>query len=96
MRPGRKLVGCKWVYKIKRNGTYRSRLVALGYTQVPGVDYTDIFAGVVNDITLRIVLTLWLIHDWDEDQLDVEVAFLQGILEEDETIYMKCPPGMNL
>ena len=39
----RRLIGNKWVFKIKRDGTYRARLVALGYSQIPGVDYTDIF-----------------------------------------------------
>ena len=33
----RRLIGCKWVFKIKRDGTYRARLVALGYSKVPGV-----------------------------------------------------------
>ena len=37
----RRLIGNKWVFKIKRDGTYRARLVALGYSQIPGVDYTD-------------------------------------------------------
>ena len=37
--PGRKLIGCKWVHKLKRNGIHRSGLVALGHTQTPGVDY---------------------------------------------------------
>ena len=30
----RSLIGCKWVFKIKRDGTYRVRLVALAYSQV--------------------------------------------------------------
>ena len=53
----RRHVGNKWVFKIKRNGVYRARLVALGYSQIPGVDFTDNFSPVVNDTTLRIVLT---------------------------------------
>ena len=28
----RNLIGSKWVFKIKRDGTYRARLVALGYS----------------------------------------------------------------
>ena len=31
----RRLIGNKCVFKI--NGTYRARLVALGYSQIPGV-----------------------------------------------------------
>ena len=37
----RRLIGNKWVFKIKRDGTYRARFVALGYSQIPGFDYTD-------------------------------------------------------
>ena len=69
---GRKLVGCKWVYKLKRNGVYRSRLVALGYTQIPGVDFTDKFSPVVHDVTLRTALILWIVLGLDVDQIDVE------------------------
>ena len=31
----KRLIGNKWVFKIKRDGTYRARLVALGYSQIP-------------------------------------------------------------
>ena len=43
----RRLIGCKWIFKIKRDGRYSARLVALGYSQVPGVDFTDNFAPMV-------------------------------------------------
>ena len=52
----RRLIGNKWVFKIKRDGTYRARLVALGYSQIPGVDYTDNFARVAHDVSFRIAL----------------------------------------
>ena len=32
-------VKCKWVFKIKRNRVFRARLVACGYSQIPGSDY---------------------------------------------------------
>lgn len=43
--PDKKLVGCKWVLKLKRNANgfvarYKARLVAKGYTQMAGFDYT--------------------------------------------------------
>ena len=37
----RRLIGSKWVFKKKRNGVYRARLVGLGYSQIPGVDNKD-------------------------------------------------------
>ena len=35
----RRCIQCKWVFKIKRNGRYRARLVAKGFTQRPNEDY---------------------------------------------------------
>ena len=34
----------------------RARLVALGYNQGPGMDFTDIFAPVVNVLACRVAL----------------------------------------
>jgi hypothetical protein len=44
---GKKTVGCKWVFKIKRNASgeivkYKARLVAQGFTQKFGVDYDEV------------------------------------------------------
>ena len=88
----RRLIGNKWVFKIKRDGTYRARL-ALGYSQIPGVDYTDNFAPVAHDITFRIALARMMVEKLDSLVMDVETAFLYG--EIDEEIFMKSPVGME-
>ena len=31
-----RLVGCRWVFKVKHNGVYCARLVAKGFSQIPG------------------------------------------------------------
>ena len=89
----RRLLGNKWLFKIKRDGTYRARLVALGYSQIPGVDYTYNFAPVAHDVSFRIVLARMMVEKLDSLVMDVETAFLYG--EIDEEIFMKPPVGME-
>jgi hypothetical protein len=60
---GINVVSCKWVFKIKRlpNGQidrFKARLVARGFTQQYGVDYSETFAPVVRMESLRILLTI--------------------------------------
>ena len=93
---GRRLIGSEWVFKLKRNGVCRSRLIALGHTQMPGVDFTDNFSAVVQDVTPRTALTMWLVLGLDVDQTDVETAFLEGDLKENECVHVPCPQGMDL
>ena len=89
----RRHIGNKWVCKIKRDGTYRARLVALGYSQIPGVDYTDSFAPVAHAVSFRIALARMMVEKLDSLAMDVETAFLYGDIEEE--ILMKSPIGME-
>ena len=89
----RRLIGNKWVFKIKRDGTYRARLVALGYSQIPVVDYTDNFAPVAHDVSFRIALARMMVEKLDSLVMDVETAFLYGDIEEE--IFMKSPVEME-
>ena len=89
----RRLIGNKWVFKIKRDGTYRARLVALGYSQIPGVDYKDNFAPVAHDVSFRIALARMMVEKLYNLVMDVETAFLYGDIEEE--IFMKSPVGME-
>ena len=89
----RRLIGNKWVFKIKRDGTYRARLVALGYSQIPGVDYTDNFDPVAHNISFRIALVRMMVEKLDSLVMDVERASLYEDIEEE--IFMKSPVGME-
>jgi Reverse transcriptase (RNA-dependent DNA polymerase) len=74
--PDRKIIGSKWVFKKKRNAVKRARLIALGYSQVPGFDFSKTFAPVVDDATFRIVLAMIQNEGIKACSLDVETAFL--------------------
>ena len=89
----RGLVGCRWVFKVKRNCVYRARLVAKGFSQITGVDFTDNYSPVVNDVTFRSVVARMTIENIKGKVVDIDNAFLNGDLEHE--IYMKIPGGYD-
>ena len=98
MPPGKKAVGCKWVYRIKRNPKdeivkFKARLVAKGFTQRPGIDYTETFAPVARKESINTVLAIAAAEDLEAENVDVDTAFLYG--EVDEEIYMDQPDGFE-
>lgn len=96
---GRRAIGCKWVFKVKLNADgsvdkYKARLVAKGYSQKEGIDYSETFAPVVKYVTIRCLLAISAVMDYEIQQMDVKAAFLNGDLEEE--IYMQQPEGYVL
>jgi len=89
----RRLVKSKWVFDVKRDGRFRARLVACGYTQIPGIDFQNSYAPTINDVTWRLLLILMIARKYDAKIVDVETAFLYGEL--DEEIYMLSPEGLD-
>lgn len=94
--PEMKLIDSKWVYKIKLNdqneiSKFKSRIVARGFEQVCGINYTDIFAPVAKHKSLKFILSVTAAKDNELCQLDIVTAFLQSNIDTD--IFMVPPPG---
>ncbi|KAA0064277.1 gag/pol protein [Cucumis melo var. makuwa] len=93
---GVKPIGCKWIYKRKRNSawkvqTFKARLVQKWYTQREGVDYEETFSPVAMLKSIRILLSIATFYDYEIWQMDVKTPFLNGNLE--ESIFMSQPEG---
>jgi Reverse transcriptase (RNA-dependent DNA polymerase) len=93
---GVNIVGLKWVFRAKKDAAgivvcYKAHLVAQGFSQVPGVDYFDMFAPVAHLSSIRAVLSIAAVNDYEIHQIDIKGAYLNGILTSNETIFMKQP-----
>ncbi|UYV64717.1 hypothetical protein LAZ67_3001746, partial [Cordylochernes scorpioides] len=87
-----KVVKSKWVFKISKdqenkNKTYKARLVAMGYKQIPGRDYNESFSPVIKNATLRTILSMAATKDSVIKLFDVNAAYLNGNIE--NTIFME-------
>ena len=98
--PGKKAFGTTWVFKQKFNadGTKdrkKARLTARGDQQISGVDFNadSIFAPVLCLEDLRSLLAFAAAHNLEIVQMDVDAAFLQAPLKNNEEVYIKQPEG---
>ena len=85
----------KWIFKKKTDAdgnvtVYKARLVAKGFRQVQGVDYNETFSPIAMLKSVRIMLAITTIYDYEIWQMDVKTAFLNGFLKE---LYMMPPEG---
>jgi hypothetical protein len=96
---GVKRVGCKYVYKTKYDSKgkikrFKTRLVAKGFTQREGIDYTENFSPVSKKDSFRIVMALVAHYDLELHQMDVKTVFLNGELQ--EIVYMAQSKGFAI
>lgn len=89
------VLGSMWVFAQNyADGTLdklKARLVAKGFNQEEGIDYLETYNLVVRTHTVRLILHVASVMNWELKQMDVKNAFLHGDLT--ETVYMKQPTG---
>src|SRR5437667_775970 len=92
----RQVIGTKWVLKKKRDGIdnvtrYKARVVAKGYSQIAGLDFTETFAPVVRIESIRTLLAIAAFYNLYILHADAKTAFLNG--NSDLELYVEQPEG---
>lgn len=91
---GKRLIKSKWIFKTKYDDEgdivrLKSRLVALGYSQKPGLDYHQTYAPVVQKKTMRILFAISVERNWQVHHVDIQAAYLMA--EPEDEAYMEIP-----
>jgi len=94
--PNMNVLGSMWVFRTKLHADgsldkLKARLVAKGFNQEEGIDYLETYSPVVRTPTVRLVLHVATVMNWELKQMDVKNAFLHVDLT--ETVYMRQPAG---
>ncbi|WJX50151.1 hypothetical protein P8452_36497 [Trifolium repens] len=71
----------------------KARLVAQGYSQQEGIDFTETFAPVARLEAIRLLLSYAVNNGITLYQMDVKSAFLNGVISEE--VYVKQSPGFE-
>ncbi|ELR21400.1 GagPol, putative [Acanthamoeba castellanii str. Neff] len=95
---GRKAIGARWLFKLKRKADgsidhFKAQWVAKGYLQLPGVDFNETFAPIIQLKNLQLLLAIAAALNLEVHQMDVDNAFLNADLSEE--IYMQQPEGFE-
>ena len=85
------VVGSRCIYKVKQaaDGSvekYKAIFVAWGFPQIEGIDYEETFAPVTRYSSIRTILALSAQMGWHIHQMDVKIALLNRIIEEEVPI----------
>lgn len=92
------VVGSRWLYKIKHavDGSvekFKAQFVAKGFSQKEGVDYDETFAPIARYSSIRAIISVAAQMGWRIHQMDVKIAFLNGVIEEE--IYIEHLEGFE-
>ncbi|CAM9386001.1 unnamed protein product, partial [Heterosigma akashiwo] len=99
--PGANVIGTRWVLSKKFDADghfvkHKARLVvAQGYSQTYGVDFTQTYSPVANAASLRLLLAISANKGYDavDSSLDISTVFLNGDINGD--VYVRQPPGFK-
>ena len=90
---GEKVIGTKWIFKVKAKQTYKARLISQGWNQVPGQDCGSTFTPVCRLQIVQLVLAIAGEIKCEVRQVDVKTVFLYADIEEE--VFVAEPTGFE-
>lgn len=93
----KKVIRGMWLFKRKiqtdDSVKHKARYVAMGNTQVEGIDCGDTFAPTGKPASLRLLVAIAAVQGWEVHQMDAVTAFLNSDLTDE--IYVEQPEGFK-
>lgn len=88
----RETIKLKWVYSLKRNSESKviqrkERLVYKGYSQIEGIDFTEVFSSMARYVTIRLIFSITVYHDLNRKLIDTKNACINA--KESEGLYVQ-------
>ncbi|PLW48960.1 hypothetical protein PCANC_10671 [Puccinia coronata f. sp. avenae] len=95
---GRKVIGARWVFALKRNTSgaitrFKARYVARGFNQRPGQDFGNTYAPTASLATLCLFLSISVQKVFVTHSFDVSSAYLYSPI--DKEVYVKPPTKLH-
>ena len=95
---GSRIIDGRWIFAAKEDAEgnivrWKARWVAKGFRQRAGVDYFEIYSGVVKIMIWQLILALVIKYDYEAHHVDIVTAFLESTL--DEKVYVKQSKGFE-
>jgi hypothetical protein len=85
-------------YEKEGNGDFRARITARGFLKKEGVHFRSdsTAAPITNEATIKIILIMLTVAEWEGHVIDVKGAFLKGRFNNGEEIYLQIPQGFEI
>ena len=91
--PTSKVISTRWAFRVTRNADnavkFKMRLVAKGFMQRPGINFTDTFSPVCSAKWINTILSISATGDYELRSYDVRAAYIEAPI--DTTTFVRLP-----